>query len=220
MNGVFITGTDTGVGKTTICAGLLKLLYGSKDVVYWKPIQTGTIVGDDTREVKLMTGLPESCFAEPAYSFPDPVSPHMAARKWGKQVELDVLCDFYSKNQSRFQIIEGAGGLLVPFNDTSLQIDFIQRIKLPIIIVGQDRVGAINHTLLTLNAARAAGIEVLGVVLTRFRMTLGNGAVISKFGKVDVLASIAPVDDTRSLVAQVASDSCLRKLFGVAELPR
>lgn len=220
MESVFITGTDTSVGKTTICAGLLKLLYGTKDVVYWKPVQTGTIVGDDTREVKAMTGLPDTCFAEPSYRFPDPVSPHMAAEKWGKTVELDVLCKDFEKLKGRFAVVEGAGGLLVPLNDKHLQIDFIKKTGLPVIIVGQDRVGAINHTLLTLNACRDAKIPVVGVVLTRCRMTLGNGPVISKFGQIEVLATVAPVDDTRTLVAQVASHPRLRQLFNVAELPK
>ncbi|MBI1862308.1 MAG: dethiobiotin synthase [Deltaproteobacteria bacterium] len=218
MEGVFVTGTDTGVGKTTVCAGLLKAIYGSKEVVYWKPVQTGTIVGDDTREVKAMTQLPDACFKEPSYRFPDPVSPHMAAEKWGKTIELDKLvADFQSSKQ--FQIVEGAGGILVPFNDSVLQIDFIKKIGLPVIIVGQDRVGAINHTLLTLDACRKGGIPIKGVILTRCRMTLGNGPVISKFGQVEVLATFTPTDDPKSLVAQVASNTRLRQLFNVAPLP-
>ena len=218
MEGVFVTGTDTGVGKTIVCAGLLKAIYGSKDVAYWKPVQTGTIVGDDTREVKAMTHLPETCFRAPSYSFPDPVSPHMAAEKWGKTVELDTLMtDFKKSNQ--FQIVEGAGGVLVPFNDTLLQIEFIKQTGLGVIIVSQDRVGAINHTLLTLDECRKVGIPVHGVILTRCRMTLGNGPVISKFGKVEVLATFTPTDDPKSLVAQVASNTRLRQLFNVVPLP-
>ena len=61
MEGIFITGTDTGVGKTTISAGLLKMLYGAKPVHYWKPIQTGTIVGDDTKDIQRATELPADC---------------------------------------------------------------------------------------------------------------------------------------------------------------
>lgn len=219
MESVFITGTDTGVGKTTICAGLLKLLYGTKDVVYWKPIQTGTIVGDDTREVKGMTGLPDHCFCEPTYRFPEPVSPHMAAQKWGKVVDLDLLMRDFEKTRGKFLVIEGAGGLMVPFNEKELQIDFIKKTRLPVIIVGQDRVGAINHTLLTLGACRDAKIPVVGIILTRCRMTLGNGPVIAKFGQVEVIAQLDPIDDNRSLVAQVASHPRLRQLFNVTELP-
>ncbi len=219
MEGIYVTGTDTGVGKTMVCAGILKMLYGARDVVYWKPVQTGTIVGDDTREIRTMTQLPETCFAEPAYRFPDPVSPHMAAKKWGKEVQLDLLKKEFDRNRSRFQIIEGAGGILVPFSDEVLQIHFMKATGLPVLIVGEDRVGAINHTLLTLDACRKENIPILGVILTRFRMTLGNGDVISKFGKVEVLASFAPTDDPKSLVAQVASHARLRQLFNASPLP-
>lgn len=219
MEGVFITGTDTGVGKTTVAAGLVKLLYGSRNVAFWKPVQTGTIVGDDTREVRAMTQLPDSVYIEPSYRFPDPVSPHMAAAKWGKEIELSKLKSDFEAYRDRFLVVEGAGGILVPFSDKVLQIDFIKATGLSVIIVGQDRVGAINHTLLTLAVCRKEKIPILGVVLTRFRMTLGNGEVISKFGNVDILANFAPTDDPKSLVAQVASHPTLRKLFNVAQLP-
>ena len=82
--GVFVIGVDTGVGKTTLCAGLLKMLVGSRKVAYWKPVQTGTIVGDDTKDIRKATQLSDDYFVEPAYRFPDPLSPHFAARKWGK----------------------------------------------------------------------------------------------------------------------------------------
>lgn len=219
MEGVFITGTDTGVGKTTICAGLLKMIYGSRPVKYWKPVQTGTIVGDDTREVKGITGLADECFAEPSYRFPDPVSPHLAAEKWGKIVQMSKLKGDFDKFKSNFLVVEGAGGILVPYSESILQIDFTKEIRLPVIIVGQDRVGAINHTLLTLEACRRVGVEILGVILTRFRMTLGNGSIISSFGKTEVLANFAPTDDPKLLVAQVMSNDRLRQLFNVPVLP-
>jgi len=220
MDGVFITGTDTSVGKTVVCAGLLKLLHGSREVCYWKPVQTGSVLGDDTAEVRSLTELDKS-FLEPTYRFPDPVSPHFAARKWGKTIELEPMVKTFqqAKQQGRFVIAEGAGGVLVPFNEETLQIHFIQRLGLPVILVGEDRVGGINHALLSLNACREAGVQVLGVILTRARGTLGNAESISHFGKVDILAQLDPSEDVRTLVARVSSDSKLRSLFGVPTLP-
>lgn len=221
MDGIFVTGTDTGVGKTTVCAGLLKLLQGTRDVAYWKPVQTGTIIGDDTNTVRDLTELQDEYFIPPVYRFPDPVSPHAAAQKWGQRVELNVLTDAYvkAKKGGRFIIVEGAGGLLVPFNDEILQIDFISALKLPLLIVSEDRVGAINQSLLTVNAAREAGIEILGIVLTHARKTLGNAAPISQFGKVPVLDEIDPTESARNAVAQVGGSPRLRNLFKVSALP-
>ncbi len=220
MEGVFVTGTDTGVGKTVVCAGLLKLLHASHHAIYWKPVQTGTIVGDDTKAVQSLSSIQAMSFWEPSYRFPEPLSPHMAAQKWGRRVELDVLKKrFHEKSKETFLIIEGAGGILVPFNETTLQIDFILATKFPLLIVSEDRVGAINQTLLTLNAARDVKIPVLGVILTKARKTLGNAEAISQFGKVEVLAEFDPTEDSRSVVAQVGANPRLRELFNAQTLP-
>lgn len=221
MDGIFITGTDTGVGKTVVAAGLLKLLLGSKKVVYWKPIQTGTIVGDDTKTVRGLTDLKEEYFIEPTYRFAEPLAPHQAASTWGKKIELDVLQNVFdqAKAAGQFLVVEGAGGLLLPLSDDTLQIDFIKNLKIPLIIVAEDRVGSINHSVLTINAARDAKIPILGMILTRSRKNLGNAESIAKFGKVPVLAEFDATEDSRTLVAQVGANQSLRDLFSVGILP-
>ena len=221
MESVFVIGTDTGVGKTTICAGLVKLLHGGKKVAYWKPVQTGTIVGDDTADVKSLTGLNETCFIEPAYRFPEPLSPNMAAKKWNKEINLDRLVDIYKKKRSEdvFVVIEGAGGILVPYNETELQIDLLRKLSVPIIVVAQDRVGAINQTLLTVRVAREAKLNVAGVILSRTRGTFGNAENIAKFGAVEILAQIPDTQDKFMLVAEVGANDRLRALFNVPKLP-
>ena len=222
MEGIFIIGVDTGVGKSSVAAGILKLLQGSRKVCYWKPIQTGTIVADDTKEIKNLTSLPENCFIEPTYRFAEPLSPYMAAKKWGKRVELSELVNTFSqiKKDGYFPILEGAGGLLVPYNETELQVDFAKKIKLPIIFITEDRVGAINQVLLSLSYAREQGLEVLGVIITRSRRTLGNAESISHFGKVEILAEFDPTEDHRNLVAQVGGNERLRELFQTPKLPQ
>jgi dethiobiotin synthase len=158
MEGIFVVGVDTNVGKTLLSAGLLKLMHGSRKVAYWKPVQTGTILGDDTNEVRSLTEFGPECFLEPAYRFPDPVAPRYAAKKWGKQIELSVIVDQFKKRENdRFLIVEGAGGFLVPLNDELTQKDLIKALDLPVLLVAEDRVGAINHTVLTIEAVRHAG---------------------------------------------------------------
>ncbi len=221
MDGVFVTGVDTNVGKTILCAGLLKLMHGSRKVCYWKPIQTGTIVGDDTSDIRAVVELGEENFVEPIYRFPEPLAPHMAAAKWGKKIEIDSIMSSFEdiRRSGRFVVIEGAGGLMLPLNDDDLQIDLIKRLSLPLIIVAQDRVGAINQVLLTLNASRDHQLTVMGVVLTKSRGSYGNAEGIAKFGKVEVLAEFPPTDDSRGLVSQVTTHDRLRKAFNVAVIP-
>jgi dethiobiotin synthase len=222
MDGVFITGTDTNVGKTSLSAGLLRMLYGSKPVVYWKPVQTGTMLGDDTKEVLSLSKIEDSAVViEPTYRFIDPVSPHFAAKKWGKRIEVSEIVRQFEreKKKGKFLLVEGAGGLLVPFNERELQIDLILELKLPLIVVTVDRVGAINQTLLTLNACRKSNIDVLGVVVTRSRGNLGNSEAIAEFGKVEILADFPPIDDLTSMTALVATNPRLRELFQLEPLP-
>lgn len=223
MKGLFVIGTDTGVGKTLVCAGLVKALYGAKKVCYWKPVQTGTIVGDDTQEVREATGIQDpDAFLEPAYRFPDAVSPYVAAEKWGKRVDLDHMIETFERKvaDGYTVVIEGAGGILVPFNEKELMIDFIARTKLPVLIVGEDRVGVINQVLLTTRAAAERGIKIEGVVLTRTRGSFGNASCINMFAGVQVLAEVPPIQDRHSMVAYIGGHERLRKLVGVPALPR
>lgn len=221
MDGVFITGTDTGVGKTIVASGLLKLLVGTKKAAYWKPVQTGTIMGDDTRTVKSLTDLQEEYFLPPTYRFAEPLSPHHAATKWGKKIELDVLFNAFeeARKSGRFLVIEGAGGILVPLGENVLQIDLIKKLKTPLIIVAEDRVGAINHVMLTAKAARDAHIPLLGVVLTRSRKSLGNAESIARFANIPILAELDSSEDSRTLVAQAGANQVLRDILSVDVLP-
>jgi dethiobiotin synthase len=222
MEGVFVVGTDTDVGKTTLSGGLLKLMQGSRPVRYWKPVQTGTIVGDDTNDLKAMCELGPEYFLEPLYRFPEPLSPHMAARKWGKTIELDTILAAWrdaSKDKRHFTIVEGAGGVMVPLNEERLQLEVIRNVNLPTIVVAEDRVGAINHTLLTLKALQDSKISILGVVIMKSRGGLGNAESIQQFGKVEVLAEFPPTEDVRSLLALVGGHARLREVFKVPRLP-
>lgn len=223
MDGVFVTGTDSGVGKTTVCAGLLRLIYGSRKVLYWKPIQVATVIGNDARDIIELTDLSNDLIVEPAYRFPEPVAPYLAAKQRGEKIDLDVIVKGFErrKKDGIFQIIEGTGGILSPLTEKHLQIDLIKRFGLPVLIVGANKLGVINSTLLIVRTCRNEGVNVLGVALTKTRKALnkGNAECIVLFGAVDVLAELEETENRMSMVSQVSCDSRLRKLFDVPVLP-
>ena len=117
----FVTGTDTGVGKTVVSA----LLCAALDAIYWKPIQTGTREGTDRPTVMRLAGLPRARTAPEAYRFAPPVSPHLAARRAGVRIDLRKIK--MPRIGARENLIaEGAGGALVPINETQLMTDLMR----------------------------------------------------------------------------------------------
>jgi len=186
-NGFFVTGTDTGVGKTSLSA----LLVAALGAFYWKPIQTGSIEGTDRETVRRLAQVPEERLRLEAYIFEPPVSPHLAAREAGVRIRLDALAwpPAESHEAERMWIVEGAGGALVPINESETMIDLMQRIGLPILIAARSKLGTINHTLLTLAALRAAHLEVRGVVFVGDENE-ENRRAIEHYGETRVLGRI------------------------------
>jgi dethiobiotin synthase len=217
MKGIFVIGTDTGVGKTFVCAGLLKMFQGEKKAAYWKPVQTGVIQGDDTAEVNMLTGLDSSSFIEPAYRFPEVLSPYAAAKKRGKKIELEGLNSALQNKvkEGQFVVVEGAGGVLVPYDISWAQLDLIKASGFPVLIVGKDKVGVINQALLSIQALQKESIPVLGVVLTHSTGTRSNAEVIEEFSEVKVLLEVTAKEDQRLMVAEVERSDSLRKTLGV-----
>jgi dethiobiotin synthase len=173
VRGLFVTGTDTGVGKTVLSAALM-LRY--PDACYWKPIQTGP--DDDTAEVRRLSG---GQVIDEGIRLPDPVSPHLAARRAGATIDLDALVGRVSRPPS--MIIEGAGGVLVPVNDSQTMADLMVLLGLPVIIAARTTLGTINHTLLTLEALRAHSLEIAGVVMIG-DANADNRAAVARHAKV------------------------------------
>lgn len=223
MNSIFVLGADTSVGKTVVCAGLLKAGIGYGDIAYWKPVQTGTIVGNDVEEVKgLSGGVSDECFLESVYRFVDPVAAVLAAEKWGKNLDLDPIASLYQEHTDKGKtlIIEGTGGLLAPLNDQVFQADLIKKLGCPVLLVGEDRTGIVNQVLMTIRCAKDWNLNILGVVLLNSRAGLGNAPAIERFGGgVKVVLEVPPVPDKRSLVAQLAMAPSLRQLLGVTIIP-
>ena len=208
MNGFFVTGTDTGVGKTVLSALLVAVL----DAVYWKPVQTGALDGTDRESVRLWAGIPEDQLAPERYSFDEPVSPHLAARIGGARIALDSF-KFPAGYADRKWIVEGAGGVMVPLNDHDLMLDLMRHLNLPIVVAARTALGTINHTLLTLAALRSAQLSVRGVVLIGAE-NIENRKAIEHYGNFRVIGHIPVLERIhRAVLLDVFSRSFDRAAF-------
>jgi len=190
LRGLFVTGTDTGVGKTAVAAAFLHRYRAEVPLRYWKPIQTGSEQDDDTAEV----GRLGRCRADEVLSsgvrLPHPVSPHLAAKLSGHTIRLQPLVDSILAEAGHPRwIVEGAGGALVPVNDSETIADLMVRLGLPVIVVTKTTLGTINHTLLTLDALRRRALCVAGVVMVGDR-NADNRAAIERYGEVVVLGEM------------------------------
>jgi dethiobiotin synthase len=152
---------------------------------YWKPIQTGS--DDDTAEVRRLSGC--NVIAE-GIRLPDPVSPHLAAQRAEMTIDLGPLAAQVSTTPV---IVEGAGGVLVPVNDSQTMVDLMGMLGLPVIVASRTTLGTINHTLLTIEALRTRALRIAGVVM------IGDGnadnrAAIEHYGNVAVIAEMPRFD--------------------------
>jgi dethiobiotin synthetase len=184
----FITGTDTGVGKTVLSA----LLCAALDACYWKPIQTGTDEGMDSRTVAELAELPEARIIPEAYRFRQSVSPQLAARWAGERISLKDL-QMSEAAPGVALIVEGAGGALVPLNEREFMVDLMRQFALPVLLAARSSLGTINHTLLSLAALGRAGLKVEGVVLIGERNT-DNREAVEEYGRVRVVGEIPRIE--------------------------
>lgn len=186
---LFVTGTDTSVGKTVVSAILMAGLRAE----YWKPVQSGADEGTDTAWIKAKTGLADIFFHPEAYVLPAFLSPHAAAAREGIRIDLSMIRKPESRGAEHL-IIEGAGGILVPLNESETMADLIVRIGAPVLLVARSTLGTINHTLLSIEKLRSIGARVLGVVMNGPK-DAENRVAIETFGNVPVLAEIEPMPE-------------------------
>lgn len=180
-----VTGTDTGVGKTVFAAGLAAHL-GAR---YWKPVQSGLEGETDSEVVARLCGGRMQVLPE-AYRLTQPLSPHEAARLEG--VTIDPARLVLPEGEGPL-VVEGAGGVLVPFADTLLAPDLFARWALPVIVVARTSLGTINHSLLSLEALRARGIPVRGVAFCGEAVPASEQAII-RLGQVQHLGRLPHLD--------------------------
>lgn len=183
----FVTGTDTGIGKTVVSA----LLTAGLNAAYWKPIQSGLEEQTDTEYVRDKTGRSPDHFITEQYRLQTPMSPHASADIDGVEIRLE---EFNLPDFSGFDhlIVEGAGGLMVPINDQAMIIDLIKRLNLPVLLVARSGLGTLNHTFLSLDQLQRYEIPCLGVILNGEKHE-SNRRTIENYGKVPVLAELEPM---------------------------
>jgi dethiobiotin synthetase len=208
VRGIFVTGTDTGVGKTVVTGGLVRTLRQAEiDAVPMKPVQTGCALGlcgltaPDLELACRIAGIVPSPGEERLmcpYRFAEPCSPHLAARLAGSRIESGEIIAAFETLAAHHELIvvEGAGGLLVPLDGDELMLDLMVALALPVVVVARPGLGTINHTLLTLRELRRAGLPVLGVVFNdaagspEGAIERDNVEVIDRLGKVPLLGRI------------------------------
>jgi dethiobiotin synthase len=188
MKGLFITGTDTGVGKTVAAAALMHRFRGVGPLRYWKPIQTGIEIDDDTAMVRRLGACSTEEILDQGVRLPKPVSPHLAAQWAGQRIDLAELRGLVGDDDTTW-IVEGAGGVLVPVNETQTMADWIASLALPVLVVARSALGTINHTLLTLEVLRARSLRVAGVMMIG-EPNADNRAAIEEYGHVPVVAEM------------------------------
>lgn len=191
MQGVVVAGIGTDVGKTVVSAILCEVLSAS----YWKPVATGTRVGPAESEVvcKLLKNGESRVFRE-QFLFKEPLSPHIAAALEERNFCVE---DFKVPVSQGPLVIELAGGVMVPLNDRETNLDLIEKLNLPVVVVSRHYLGSINHTLLTVEALRSRGANILGIIFNgeelpdteRIISALG---MVACLGRVPVFSSVSP----------------------------
>jgi dethiobiotin synthetase len=153
----FITGIGTDVGKTIASA----ILTEAWQADYWKPIQAGNVESSDPMIITNLISNQVSEIHPSSYSFEMPASPHFAAEKEGREISIAQIKIPVTKNTL---IIEGAGGVMVPLNQQELVIDLIAQLNVPVILIIKNYLGAINHSLLSIEALKNRKINIAGII--------------------------------------------------------
>ncbi|MQP25162.1 dethiobiotin synthase [Flavobacterium sp. LMO8] len=169
---IFITGIGTDVGKTIASSIVVEAL----EADYWKPVQAGDLDNSDSHKIQRYIVNSKTKIYENSYKLNTPVSPHLAAEIDGITIDLKQIKEPKTKNHL---VIEGAGGVLVPLNNTDSIIDLIQK-DYKVIVVSRHYLGSINHTLLTLEALKNRNISVAGIIFSGDENKASEEIILSK----------------------------------------
>lgn len=180
-NRFFITGIGTEVGKTIISAIVVEAL----EADYWKPIQAGDLENSDTHKVKRLVSNKNTVYHDNAFALKTPMSPHAAAEIDGIKIQMKKI---ESPETDNNLVVEGAGGLLVPLNDSETIIDLISKNDV-VVLVSRHYLGSINHTLLSIEALKNRGIDRIGVIFSGDKHSTTED-IIQKFGEVKIIGRI------------------------------
>jgi dethiobiotin synthetase len=223
MRGLFVTGTDTGCGKTFVTAALARLLRRQgRAVCVCKPVATGAewrdgrLIADDTL-LLAEAGERADLDAVTPWAFAEPAAPPVAARAAGTVLHLDEIVAAVRRRAAGAEVllVEGVGGLLCPLTDEATVADLAAALGLPLLIVARRSLGTLNHTLLTLEAARGRGLRVAGVVVSETAPPAGlaertNVDELRRLG-VPVLAVLPYGDDGTALTGWLGASLTFRE---------
>lgn len=190
---LFITGIGTNVGKTVVSAVLTEALQAD----YWKPIQSGVLEGKDSDTVKSLISNDKSVFYPEYYLLNEPLSPHFAAKLDGVEIELDKIQSQFlnlslslraeSRSKAQHLIIEGAGGLLVPINDTQYVIDIAKQLDCEIVLVISSYLGCINHSLLSIDYLKRNNFKLKALVFNGEFETEVKQAIVNYYPNLTII---------------------------------
>lgn len=196
--GIFITGTDTGVGKTVIAGAIVRVLKrkGLK-VGVMKPVETGctkegdVLIPSDGEFLKYMADLDISINEITPYRFETPVAPLVASEVEGRYINPEKILEAYKTLTRKFDfvIVEGIGGLMVPINEGLFVADLVSYMGIPLVIVSINKLGTINHTFLTVDSARSKGLDIKGLIVNDMR----QGDDISADSNISVIKRLIDV---------------------------
>ena len=224
--GIFVTGTDTGVGKTIVAAAIAwNLNRAGRRVGVMKPIQTGTVVSGptDIEFVQKLIGEDGSLDYSCPYMFPDPVAPLVASMLADERIETGKIKNAHKKlkEDNDTVIVEGAGGLLVPILEHYFMSDLALDLNIPILIVTRPNIGTLNHTLLTIEYAKRKGLEIAGIVISNYPWYPGlpeqtNPELILSMTGVSILGIL---QNDNSISVEKGDIGNLRELAGTGLSP-
>jgi dethiobiotin synthetase len=202
IKGIFVTGTDTDVGKTFVTAGIAAILNAelAQGVSIWKPVQSGAVLGNpesDSCRLKMGSGVDQAESSVASLSFKAPLAPWIAARNEGKEIDFTSLLEEGERRlrQGKFLMVEGAGGLAVPLTEKETITTLAQKLQLPVVIVARPGLGTVNHTVLTISYAQQMGLKVLGVIMNNYNLNeeadlADNAMMIENLSGVAVIGKL------------------------------
>ena len=179
---LFVTGIGTNIGKTIVSAVLVEKLKAD----YWKPVQSGDLDKSDSLSIQNLISNTATKIHPESYKLTQPFSPHKSAAIDGITIDPD---NIHLPKTSNALIVEGAGGLMVPLNNEFLIIDLIKKLNIEVVLVSQNYLGSINHTLLSIHALKSYGITIRGIIFNGVKDIYSKDFILESTG-VELLGHI------------------------------
>jgi len=230
---IFITGTDTNIGKTVVTAGLAGVMQSvGYSMGVYKPVQSGAENKNGfllSPDLKFVMSVDPNIKTSCSYCFEEPVAPSLAAFLSGVRVKKENFINDFQKlrMKSDIVIVEGAGGILAPLYEKFLIADLIKLLNLPVVIVSRPDLGTINHTLLTIRTAKACGLKVMGIIINKYPYKTSDigiksaPKIIQELSDVDILGVLPEFNTLKGeinpeiLLENIINHVDLEKVFGM-----